>query len=161
LDDFDSIPDDVVLADLLEPERLDAERPFADLTVPDEETGGEGLPADLGPAIGVDEKAEQVRLPGIQPSAAVHTLGWRLKVAGGLANHVQQVRVKQTRVAHAVNGPDDLILCEHLERLVALGQGLVKDAQGRLPRQAVHGVLAYVGERAELREAPVVHEEGA
>ena len=62
LDHLDGIPDDVVLADRLEPEGLDAERAPADLGVPDEEAGGEGLAVDLGPAGGVDEEAEHVLL---------------------------------------------------------------------------------------------------
>src|SRR5690606_6864397 len=50
LGDLDGVPDDVVAAALLEPERRDAQRPAAHLAVPDEEAGGERLALDLGPA---------------------------------------------------------------------------------------------------------------
>src|SRR5262249_20859231 len=43
----DGVPDDVVLADGLEPEGRDSDRAFADLGVPDVEARGEGLAVDL------------------------------------------------------------------------------------------------------------------
>jgi hypothetical protein len=68
LNHFDCIPHDMVLAHGLEPECRDADRPLADLRRPREETGGERLPVDLGPAGGIDEKVEHVLLATVTAS---------------------------------------------------------------------------------------------
>ena len=81
---FDGIPDDVVLAHGLEPERLDADGAAADLAVPHEESRGEGLAADVRPAGRVDEEAEHVLLPSVQPGCAVEAFLRRLEIYGEL-----------------------------------------------------------------------------
>ena len=71
LDDLGRVPDDVVLAHRLEPEGRDADGALPDLAVPDEEARGERLAVDLGPAGRVDEEAEEVLLPAVEPRPAV------------------------------------------------------------------------------------------
>ena len=63
---FGRIPDDVILAHLLKPERLTTERAFADLAVPDKEAGSERLAVDLRPTLRVDQKREQILLAAIE-----------------------------------------------------------------------------------------------
>jgi hypothetical protein len=70
----------VVLAHGLKPKRLNADGPLADLAVPDEESWGELLPADLRPAQRVDEKAEHVLLTAVESRRAVESLLRRLEV---------------------------------------------------------------------------------
>ena len=101
LDHLGRVPDDVVLADRLEPEGRDADRALADLAVPDEEAGGERLAVDLGPAGRVDEEAEHVLLAGIEPGPPPFEPrcggGW--KSIANSRSIVEDVRVVEPRVA--------------------------------------------------------------
>ena len=129
--------------DRLEPEGRDADRALADLGVPDEEAGGERLAVDLGPAGGVDEEAEQVLLPAVEPARPRRPAASlrRLEVGRELAEHRHEVRVVEPRVVRAVDRADEVVLGEELERLVARGEGLLEHAAGRLRREPVHGLL--------------------
>ena len=99
LDDLNRVPDDVVLADCLKPEGLDAERAFADFAVPDEEAGREDLALDLGLAGRVNEEDQHVLLAGVEPGAAGFVLAaegsplGRLEVGGELRKHGENVGV--------------------------------------------------------------------
>jgi len=181
LDDLGRVPDDVILADRLKPECLRADRPLADLRVPDEETRSEGLALDLGPSGRVDQEAEHVLLAAIQTrrrrglgirnerdvvvgdlrlvSADVGRL-WRHEVRRELANHREQVGVVQPGVARPVNRPHGLTCGEGLQRLRALGQRLTEHTADRVRRELVERVLADVGQLAQLRKAPVGQTEG-
>ena len=60
----------MVLADRLKPERLDAKGAFADLAVPDEESGSERLAIDFGPARRINQEHEHVLFASVEPGAA-------------------------------------------------------------------------------------------
>ena len=87
VDDFNGIPDDVILAHCLEPECLNADRSAADFAIPEKESWSEGFAVDLRPSGRVNEKAEQILLSAIEPSRAVHALLRRLKVDREFAKH--------------------------------------------------------------------------
>jgi hypothetical protein len=142
VDDFDRIPNDVVLADRLEPKRLHAQRPLADLTVPEKEAGRERLAFDLGPPGRVDQEAEHVLLTGVQASAASRCLLGRLEIDGELLQECDQIGVKQARIARAVQRPQTVTLREELDRLVAARQRLDKDPLCSLRREPIDGLLA-------------------
>ena len=103
LHDFRGVPDDVVLANCLEPEGFDADAAGAHLRVPEEEPGSERLAVDFGPAGGIDEEAEHVLLATIEPRCPVETSRRRLEVAGNFVDHVQQLGVMQPGVAGGVD----------------------------------------------------------
>ena len=116
LDDLGRVPDDVVLADRLEPEGLDAEAPAADLRVPDEEAGRKRLAFDLGPAGRVDQEGEQVLFAAVEPRRPAAPFLGRLEVGGELRDDTQQVGVPEPGVAHPVQRPDGLARGEQLDR---------------------------------------------
>src|SRR5262249_17075445 len=125
LDDLNRVPDDVVGTDGLEPKDLDADRPLADLAVPEGEARGKRLAADLGPPGGVDEEAEHVLLPAVEPGASAGSLLRRLEVRGEFAKHGYEVGVVEPGVAHPVDGAYEPVLGEKLEGFRALGKRLL------------------------------------
>ena len=104
LHDFDRIPDDVVLADGLEPERLDAQRSPPDFRVPEEEARGERFAADLCPSGRIDEEGEHVLLSAVQSRSSVEALLRGLESVGRLQHDVQQFGIMQPRIAGPVDG---------------------------------------------------------
>ena len=95
-----------------------------DLGVPDVEARGERLAVDLGPAGRVDEEAEQVLLPAVEPGPPPRrryaSCGGRKSIANS-RSMVSEVRVVEPRVGMPVDGADQVVLGEELERLVPAG----------------------------------------
>jgi hypothetical protein len=60
LNHFDGIPNDVVLADMLEPKSLDADTASSNFGVPHKEAGGKTLAADFHPSVRVDAEIATV-----------------------------------------------------------------------------------------------------
>lgn len=152
LHDFNRIPHDVVLADTLEPECLNADRPLANFAIPDEEAWCELLVANLGPAGRVNQEAEQILLSAVESGGSTHAGGRRLELGGRVGDHFQQVRIPQPAVGHAMQGADDRPIRQQLQRLVATWQRLAEGLSGRLGRKPVHRVAADATERTELGE---------
>jgi hypothetical protein len=138
---LDGVPDDVILADSLEPECLHAHRAAADLRIPQKEPRRKRFAADLRPAERIDQETEHVLFPAVQPGStlfvgAAGLLRW-LKIRRELANHRQQIDVVQPSVTCAVDRSYERIRGVELQRLRARCQCLVEDAGRRVGRQAV------------------------
>src|SRR5262249_41923049 len=130
LDDLRGIPHDMILANLLEPERRDADRRLADLRVPDEEAGRKCLAVNLRPACRIDEEAEEILLPGVEAGGAVESLRRRLEVHRELAEHRDEIDAPEARVGDAVDGANRILRREDLEGLAATRQRLSQGSAG-------------------------------
>lgn len=108
----------MICAHRLEPERLNADRPSADLAVPEEESRRERLAVDLRPAQRVNEKHEHVLLAAVQARAVVELgLLRRLEIRRKFPNDIQEVEVVQACVACTMDGPKCPVETEHLSGL--------------------------------------------
>ena len=147
LDDLGRVPHDVVRTDRLEPEGLDADAAAADLRIPDEHAGGEGLAADLGPAGRVDEEAEHVLLPAVQAGRPVEAFRRGLEADGEFLDHGQQVGVEKPRVAGGVDRAELAALGEQLQGLRVPAAGSRRTRGTAVSgREAIDGVLGHAGQ---------------
>ena len=160
LDDLRRVPHDVVRTDRLEPESLDADAAAADLGIPDEHAGGEGLAADLGPAGRVDEEAEHVLLASVQAGRPVEAFRRGLETNGEFLDHGQQIGVEKPGVAGGVDRAELAAEGEQLQGLRSLRKGFAEHAGRGVGRKAIDGVLGHARQSAKLAKRPIVHLEG-
>lgn len=156
VDNVDRVPDDVILTHRLEPERLDTDRAPSDLGVPQEEPRCEGLVLDLGPAGRVDQKAEHVLLSAVEPGPLSYPALRRLEVRREFSHDGEKIEVVEAGVVDPVDGPYRRVTSEHLERLFAARERLVKCLGGCLGAQPIERVLGDSRQAARLAKAPIV-----
>ena len=145
---FHRIPDNVVLADCLEPKRLDTDRTPADFAVPQEEARRERLAADFGPAERVDQKTEHVLFAAVEAGPAGDGGLRRLEVERRIADHLQQVGIPEPRVGDAMHAANQVAGMQQLQWLVAGRQRLAQSETGRLGRQPIERLLVDAGHAA-------------
>lgn len=156
LGDFYCIPHDVVLADGLKPKRLDSYGALANLRIPQEEAGSEGLPVDLGPPQWVDQEDEHILFPTVEAA------GTSIGILGGLEFHrkriyqSQEVRIEEAGVGSPVDRPQTVTFGEKLERFAPRRKGIQQDIHGGGGADLVDRVPRYTSDLAHLTKTPRV-----
>lgn len=151
----DRVPDNVILADRLKPETLDADRPAPHLGIPKKESWGEGFVTNLYPTRGIDQEAEHVLLAAVQASPAVFGHLGRGKAGGLVPDGIEQVRVVEPPVAYAVNRAQGLVPREGLNRPAGSRQRFRQYLACRVCGQPVDRILRDFRHPAELGKTPV------
>lgn len=159
LGNFDGVPDDMVLANGLEPERLDANRAATNFGIPDKEPRSKGFAIDLGPTRWVDKKAEHILLTAVQSCSAVTAFLRRLEVRGKFLDNRKELRIPKPRVADSVYGAHRIVRSQQLNRLVRCGNRLTEHSTCRLMGNPVEGISANSRQTTHLGEGPVRHTE--
>jgi AAA domain-containing protein/TrwC relaxase len=157
---FDCVPNNMVLANLPEPKRLDADCPPPDFRVPNEEAGCEILAIDVDPARRVNQETEHVLLAAVQACRPVEPLGRSIKAVRRVKHGVEHLRVVKSRVTAAVNRTHLRIDRVNLKRFVASRQSLLEDLRSRIRRQAIDRSFLDARQTAKLPETPIVRREG-
>ena len=151
-----SIPDDVILANGLEPKRLNTYRTLTNLAVPEKESRGKGLSLDFGPTRGINQEDKHILFPAVQPGSRPHTFLRRLKIHCEFVHGVEEVRVIEAGICGPMNGAKVISLGEKLKRLGPTGEGIHEDVYSRFRAHLVDCARAHLRDLTQLGKAPVV-----